>query len=382
MKITVNALQVAKKNSGIGIYIINLVGELIQNHPADYLIYHSQDADAAAWFTRGKARFREIKADKHNLFSRNFFEIFQFAWDVRKNRPDIFFAPDTKLPWGLPKRMKKIVTVHDLAVFKYPETYQKSRVLYWRLLFSSSVHRADRVVVISESTKRDVQELFRISEDKISVIYNGVGAEFKPLGDSDRCDIIRAKYSLPEKYILFVGIFSPRKNLGRLIEAFAELRQAGLPHKLVIAGETGWKFHQDLSLVEELGLSEEIHFPGYIDEADLPYLYSLADVLAYPSIYEGFGLPLLEAMACGTPVVASQTSAMPEVVGAAGLLVDPYSVPEIAAALQRVLLDRDLHHRLSAAGIARAKLFSWQQAAAQLSDLFNQMGQNNGSKRV
>lgn len=374
MKIAVSALQVDRNNSGIGMYIINLIGMMTSNYPEDYLIYHSRGIEPTVLFPGEHVAFREICSNKQQFIRRNIFEIFQFATDVRQYQADVFFAPDSKLPFGLPKQMRKIVTVHDLAVFKFPETYQRSRVLYWQQLFASSVRRADRVVAISEATKRDLQEILRVPEEKIKIIYNGVCDEFKKPASTIDFRRIREKYRLPENYILFVGIFSPRKNLTRLIEAFSELRhQYRLPHKLVIAGETGWKYHDDLARVAKLGLENQIYFPGYIDEADLPHLYAMADALAYPSLYEGFGLPLVEAMACGTPVVASRTSSMPEVVGNAGLLVDPYSVQEICDALAKVLIDRKLHDQLTELGLERVKRFSWQKAAGQLHELMSDL---------
>ncbi|MDD2498168.1 MAG: glycosyltransferase family 1 protein [Desulfitobacteriaceae bacterium] len=294
MKIAVNALQVSENNSGIGWYIINLVSKLIEQPEHFFNIYLSQGVHIDQWERKNHVSFNHKSFRKEEFFRRNIFEIFGFSSSIKKYQPDIFFAPDTKLPWGLGSNVKEVVTVHDLAVFKYPATYQKSRVLYWQKHFASSVKRADRVVAISQSTKRDLIEVLRVPEEKIIVIYNGVGEEFQPVTDSAECLKVREKYRLPERYILFVGTFSPRKNLGRLIKAFGLLRrETNLPHKLVIAGEKGWKYREDLERVKDLSLEDQIVFPGFVDSADLPVVYSMADVLAYPSLYEGFGLPQL-----------------------------------------------------------------------------------------
>ena len=367
MKIAVNALQVSENNSGIGRYIIDMVSELIEYPEHFFNIYLSQGVHIDQWERMNHVSLNHKNFCKEDFFRRNFFEIFGFSPSIKKYQPDVFFAPDTKLPWGLGSNVKKVVTVHDLAVFKYPETYQKSRVLYWQKHFTSSVKRADRVVAISQSTKRDLMDILRVPEEKVIVIYNGVGAEFQPVIDPVECLKVREKYRLPERYILFVGTFSPRKNLGRLIKAFGLLRrETNLPHKLVIAGEKGWKYREDLQWVKDLGLEDQIVFPGFIDSADLPVVYSMADVLAYPSLYEGFGLPPVEAMACGTPVVVSNTSSLPEVVGEAGIFVDPYNIEDIGAGLSSVLSDLVIQKRLIKLGRDRARMFSWESAASQL----------------
>ncbi len=214
-------------------------------------------------------------------------------------------------------------------------------------------------------------EVLNVPEDKIKVIYNGVSKGFTTVIDQKELSCTKAKYQLPEKFIFFVGTFSPRKNLGRLIESFSLLKRNNrIPHKLVIAGEKGWKFGRDLDLVKSLELEEQIIFPGYISSEDLPAVYGLADVLAYPSLYEGFGLPPLEAMACGTPVVVSNTSSLPEVVGNAGITVDPLCVESITNGIYSVIRDHSLHARLSLLGKERAKMFSWEQAAIAVNDLF------------
>ncbi|ATW27733.1 glycosyltransferase family 4 protein [Candidatus Formimonas warabiya] len=367
MKVIISALQVSNNNSGIGHYIMNMTDALVKNFDHSYIIYISKGVKGDYWTNEKNVKVCQKDFDKTSFFQRNFFEIFCFGPNVNRFYPDVFFAPDTKLPLGLDKRIKKIVTVHDLAVFKYPETYQKSRVLYWQKYFDSSVKRADRVIAISYATKNDLQEILHVPEEKIQVIYNGVSSIFRPVNDPKICLEVKAKYGLPERFILFVGTFSPRKNLGRLVDAFARLHNEGsLPHKMVIAGEKGWKFKQDLERVKALNLENDIIFPGFISHEDLPVVYSLADVLAYPSLYEGFGLPPLEAMACGTPTIISNTSSLPEVVGKAGVQVNPFSISSITEGLFHLLTDSQLRKRLIQLGFERAKFFSWDKAADEL----------------
>ncbi|MBF8283442.1 MAG: Glycosyl transferase, group 1 [Anaerolineales bacterium] len=235
-----------------------------------------------------------------------------------------------------------------------------------------SVARADHVLADSQATRADLVELYRTPAEKISVLYSGVHESFQPVTD---LAAVRARYSLGDApFVLAVGTLQPRKNYVRLIQAFAAIsnlqpRTSNL--HLVIAGGKGWRYDAIFAEVEKLGLRDRVMFPGFVADADLPALYSAARVLAYPSIYEGFGLPMLEAMACGTPVVTSTASCMPEVAGDAALLVPPTDVDALAAALDRALTDEALRADLIARGRARARQFSWAKSAQQLLGIYH-----------
>ncbi len=223
----------------------------------------------------------------------------------------------------------------------------------------------------SESTKRDLIELLHVPAEKISVVPAGVEPRFRPVRDTVKLSAVRSQYDLPQWFILSVGTLEPRKNLTRLISAYAQLRrQTGLPHSLVIAGKEGWLYQGIYDQVAKEGLTEHVRFPGFIADDDLPALYTLADLLAFPSLYEGFGLPPLEAMACGTPVVASNNSSLPEAVGAAALLVDAEDVDGLADAMARVLGNANLRVRLADLGRAQAARFTWTEAAHRLLDAY------------
>ena len=225
--------------------------------------------------------------------------------------------------------------------------------------------RAQAVIAVSEFTKRDAIRLYGLRDDKITVIYEGVHPRFV-LSSPAQVAAIRRTYHLPEHVILYTGTIEPRKNLARLLEAYARLRsQPGLPGdlKLVIVGKKGWLYQPFFDRLGQLGLQDEVIFPGFVPGEDLPALYGAANVFAYPSLFEGFGLPVLEAMACGTPVVCSTSSSLPEVAGDAALLVDPADTAGLANALQRVLSDSSLRSSLSARGTMQAARFTWEQAA-------------------
>lgn len=267
-----------------------------------------------------------------------------------------------------------VVTVYDLSFMRTPERFRPGNRWYLQMLTRWSCRRASRVIAISEHTKRDVNDLLGIPAERIDVVYPGVGPEFRPL-PPEQVAAFRQVRGLPERFVLYLGTIEPRKNLTVLLEAFARLRRIGergtgvegqgptSAVKLVLAGATGWMFTEVFSLVEALGLREDVILPGYVPDEELPLWYNAAQIFAYPSLYEGFGLPPLEALACGTPVVASNAAALPEAVGRAGWLVAPGDVDELAGALKRLLEDAALRAELGARGRSHAARFSWERAA-------------------
>jgi glycosyltransferase involved in cell wall biosynthesis len=259
-----------------------------------------------------------------------------------------------------------------LSFMLYPEAFNRPNARYLQHFTMLSVRRADRVIAVSESTKGDVVRLLGVAPEKVAVVYHGVENEFRPLDQGAEMDEFRARVRLPERFILCFGTLEPRKNLATLIAAYALLRkESRLPHKLVIAGGKGWRFEHVFAAVDEAGLQDDVLFPGYVPSDEQPMWYNAAEVFAYPSLYEGFGFPPLEALACGTPVVASNRSSLPEVVGDAGLLVDPLDAVELAEALRRVLTDGGLRQELVARGLARAQSFSWSRAARETVEVYH-----------
>jgi glycosyltransferase involved in cell wall biosynthesis len=286
---------------------------------------------------------------------------------------DLFHAPDFFLP---PVRAgtRTVVTVHDLSFVREPETTMPGMSRHLNTWVPRSVARADHVIAVSAATRQDLIELYHTPPDKISVLYHGVGPEFKSEQAESTLKAVREKYHLPPSpFILSVGTIQPRKNYQRLIRAMANLDKA---ISLVIVGSKGWAYEAVFAEVARQGLEQHVHFPGFITDDDLPALYQMATAFVYPSLYEGFGLPALEAMACGTPVIASNRSALPEVVGAAGLLVDPYDEAALAAAIAQVLADKDLQAHLAQAGLLQAKKFCWDDTARQLVALYHQLLEN------
>jgi glycosyltransferase involved in cell wall biosynthesis len=286
---------------------------------------------------------------------------------------DIFHSPDFTLP-PVSRGTRTLLTVHDLSFVRDPESATPVLRRYLNTVVPRSVARADHVLADSRATRNDLVELYKTPADKISVLYSGVHESFRPATDPATLAAVRARYGLGEApFILAVGTLQPRKNYVRLIRAFAAVGGRQSAVNLVIAGGKGWMYDSIFSEVERLGLRERVLFPGFVADADLPALYSAARVLAYPSIYEGFGLPILEAMACGAPVVTSTASCMPEVAGEAALFAPPADVDALADALERALADEALRADLIAKGYARAQQFSWAESARQLLGLYRTM---------
>ena len=253
-----------------------------------------------------------------------------------------------------------VVTVHDLSFVFFPHSFRSLRRSYLRVFARMSVRRARRVIAVSESTKNDLVQIYGISPAKIDVVHHGVDASFQPL-PADQVASFRQQRGLPDRFILFVGTLEPRKNIVRLIEAYARLPKDRLP--LVLVGGKGWFYDEIFAKVEALGLTGDVRFAGFVPAEELPLWYNAADLFVYPSIYEGFGLPPLEAMACGTAVITSTASSLPEVVGEAGQLVDPTDTDALASAMAKMLTNQGLRHEMEAAGRVQAAGFSWESAA-------------------
>lgn len=277
---------------------------------------------------------------------------------------DVFHVSDvTQL---VPNRGKLVATIYDLSPVIFPQFHtNENRKLFERKLQHVREH-ADSLIAISESTKRDVMHYLGFSEDRIHVAYGGVDTNFVPLKDRSALQSILDKYGIRESgYILHVGTLEPRKNLVRLIEAYALVRQrcGDATPPLVLVGHNGWHSEDIFASVQRFKVADHVQFVGFVEDADLPFVYNGACVFAYPSLYEGFGIPVLEAMACGVPVLTSNVSSLPEIVGDAGVLVTAENTQTIADGLSRLIEDAEFRHHLSQQGVERSKQFSWRETA-------------------
>jgi glycosyltransferase involved in cell wall biosynthesis len=292
-------------------------------------------------------------------------------------RVGLYHATDFTLPPTLPNT-RTLLTVHDLSFLRAPETTPPVLKAYLDRVVPRSVRRADHVLADSQATKDDLVALYGTPPDKVTVLLGGVNPEFAPVTNRGTRQAVRQRYALPDnRYIFSIGTVQPRKNYTRLIEALAALGSECEDVHLVIAGGRGWLDAPIFRAVSDLHLTERVHFTGFARDEDLPALYSEAVCLAYPSLYEGIGLPVLEAMACGIPVVTSNISSMPEVAGEAALLVDPYDVAALADALRRLITDEALRADLISRGLRQVAHFTWTRAAQQLLDVYRRLSETD-----
>lgn len=262
-----------------------------------------------------------------------------------------------------------VLTVHDLIFLRLPEHHKPLNRWYLNLALPLYCRRADHIIAISQATRRDLMAAYDVPPDRVTVVHEAADARFRPQ-PPEVVAAVCADYDLSERYLLFVGTIEPRKNLCRLLDAFETLRAEGLTDALVIVGKRGWLYGDFFTHLEESPTQEAVLFPGYVPDDDLPAIYAGAQALAFPSLYEGFGLPALEAMACGTPVACSATSSLPEVAGDAALYFDPRDVAAITEALRRLLSDVDLGADLRKRGLEQAAKFSWQRVAAETEGVY------------
>ena len=299
---------------------------------------------------------------------------------LRRMRVDVFHGMDHV---GIPlvgKTGKYVVTIHDVIPLILPRTFTLRHRLVVRMALARVRAKADRVIVPSQAVKRDVVQHLGLAEDLVVVTHEGCEPHFQPEATEASFRDVAARYGLPSRYVLAVGTLEPRKNLTTLLQAFARLQRIGEIDPalgLVLAGARGWLDEPVFRTVRALGLERVVCFPGFIDDDDLPAVYRGSELFVFASLYEGFGLPLLEAMACGVPVITSNISSMPEVAGGAAMLVDPRDVDGLAAAIAHVLRDEALRGRLRGAGVARARQFTWETAARQTLDAYASLAQES-----
>ncbi|MBM3130287.1 MAG: glycosyltransferase family 4 protein [Chloroflexi bacterium] len=371
MRIGIDATALPPQPFGAANYIINLAQALLRiDTTNDYSIFakplHAPLFDAA--------RAQIVRTAPASPFARVAWEQIVLPFLARQQRLDVLHSPHYTMP--LVKSVRAVVTFHDLTFFLYPQMHLLYKRVFFRTMLPLSARRADALIAISHSTRADILRVLRTPLERVTTIPYGIAPHFQPITDAQARDAFCKQHNLPRPFILYVGNLEPRKNLPTLVRAFAQLVRAGLPHTLVLAGSRGWHAAPIFATIRELDLSSRVVFTGYVPQSDLPMLYSAADLFVYPSLYEGFGLPVLEAMACGVPVITSNISSMPEVAGDAGILVDPNDAPALADAMSNLLTDSSLRATLAAKGLARARMFSWERTAQATLDVYTRVAQS------
>ncbi len=358
LRIGLDVSALVAPNGGIGTYTRNLWEQMSRRAdteivPLAHRRLHSESAPSA-----GRQQF---------ALNKTLWMQAVLPWELRRLDVDLcHFTNNVASVWS---PCPTVLTVHDMSLWLYPQHHYLRRLLAMRPVIPLAVRRADAVIAVSRSTKRDIVRVLGVPETKVHVVYEAPGPAFRRLPSGPALDALRRRYHLPDRFILFVGTVEPRKNLVRLLGALKSLANS-LPHHLVMAGQRGWKDKGVYAAIESLDLIDRVHRLGFVPLDDLVGLYNLAEALAFPSLHEGFGLPVVEAMACGTPVVTSTSGGLAEVAGDAAEMVDPMAVESIAAGLWRVICEPGRSEDLIQRGALQAQRFSWTVAAAETREVY------------
>ncbi|HEX5439713.1 MAG TPA: glycosyltransferase family 1 protein [Ktedonobacterales bacterium] len=387
MRIAIDYTPAIAQSAGIGRYTRSLVGALARLESGDEYLLLSADAPTAAQPFPIAASFQSqvIRLAGRTIGSRRL----TILWhrlripapvEMLTGRVDVFHGPDFALPPAL--AVPRVVTIHDLAFLTHPQFATPSLARYLAAVVPRSLHRADAIIAVSETTAAAIMARYGVARERISVITPGVDASFAPVTDRQTLATIDVRYRLEHPLALAVGTIEPRKRYDYLIAAFAQARQQpGGPRMLAIAGRWGWLYERVFRAVEEQRIGDVVRFLDYVPEDDLAALYSTADVLAMPSAYEGFGIPVIEAMACGTPVVCSDGGALPEAAGEAALIVPVDDIASLADALVAVTSETSRQEAMRARGLARAAECTWERVARRHLEVYHEVYHRVGRNR-
>ncbi|MFN8497671.1 MAG: glycosyltransferase family 1 protein [Anaerolineae bacterium] len=348
--------------SGVGYYTSNLLAHLVEEDAEhDYLLLSNRSVE-------GEAAGRRL-SPRYAFPNRSIWMHMVLPAALRAEQPVLCHFTNFTAP--LSCQTPFVVTIHDMTLSLFPRLHPMRQHVVMRPFVPMIARRAAAIIAVSHSARADIVRLLGVPESKVHVIYEAAAARFQPVSTA-QVAATRQRYGLHGRYILYVGTIEPRKNLVRLVEAYARLRAAGLPHQMLLVGKLGWDYKALYERIAALGVGGDVHFLGYVPSDDLVSLYNMAEVFAFPSLYEGFGLPVIEAMACGTPVVTTRAGSLAEVAGDAALTVDPLSVGELADALTAVVSDRPLAGQMRERGLARASELSWRETARQTLAVYRQ----------
>ncbi len=368
MRIGIDARLVYYSQAGIGQYILGLIRGLAEIAPEEHFSILQSRKDRTVITERRNFFRRALWTPSHHRFEQWFLSL-----EIAPLGLDLLHSPDFIPPFR--RRCRSIITIHDLAFLLYPHFLTEESARYYGHI-DQAVRHTDHIIAVSETTKRDAIRLLGVPADKITVIYEAANPKYRPL--ERRTPLLKEalkRYGIPGPFILFVSTIEPRKNLPTLLRAYRRLLDEYKPEvELVVVGERGWLYEEVFALTEELDLKEKVLYLGRLSVDDLLLLYNAARLHVHPALYEGFGLPPLEAMACGTPTIVANVSSLPEVVGDAALLVDPQDECGWTVAIWRGLTDEGLRAELREKGLKRARLFSWKKAAQETLALYRSLG--------
>lgn len=371
MRVGIDATALPAQPGGAGIYTIQLIRALKSLNESIDLVVFAHDFGADLINTTETDSFQFVRIPRKSPARRLIWEQTVFSRQVRNSGIDLLHSLHYTRPRSL--SCASVVTYHDMTFFLYPQYHTLFKRYFFSRAIRYSARKADAIIAVSNNTRRDAIRLLGLPENKITAIPLGVSSEYRVISDEEHLEKIRNKYKLPQEFILYVGVVEPRKNVTLLLCAFSKLLREDLDQKLVIAGQLGWMYENVFEQAEKLGIEDQVIFPGYIPSGDLPGLYNLASIFVYPSIYEGFGLPPLEAMACGIPTITTRISSMPENVGEAALLVPPQDEEALAGAIRSLINDPQRQQQLSKMGVQRASTFTWEDTARATAGIYQQV---------
>lgn len=349
-------LQITR-HSGVGNYTAQLLAALIDRADArQYVLLANRTLN-------GEMPRGTLGQVGRRFPNRSAWMQFALPRDLAVVRPDVCHFTNSLAPLHTPCPM--VITLHDMSLFVHAGLHPLKSQLFVRPIIPALARRAAAIITVSQHAKSEIVAGLRVPPEKVHVVYEAAAPQYRVIADAAELNRVRLRYGLTRPFLLYVGTIEPRKNLTRLVTAFAQARRQYSDLELVLVGQLGWKYSSLLKAIEDLNLGQAVRRLGYVPNEDLPELYNLARALAFPSLYEGFGLPVVEAMACGTPVLTSDGSSLVEIAANASYLIDPLDVNAIAHGLLCLATDNDLHSRLRAAGLARSAQFSWQRAAAE-----------------
>jgi glycosyltransferase involved in cell wall biosynthesis len=363
MKIAIDVREADGEKTGKGFFAYGLVNQLLTvDRHNQYLLYTDKDKTPFPEYPNVEVRFIAEQGMKWH---------WQVLKDLKISRPDLYLAPTSFIvPALAPRWLKVIIVVHDLVAFMFPKSHAKKAVIIERVTLRRALKKAVKVFVVSENTQNDLIKIFRYPKPMMVEVPAAPHDLYKEDIDPKQSEKVREKFGLPEKFILGVGTLEPRKNFSALIKAFVIVKRKFPEYKLVIVGKKGWKYQDIERSVREFQLEKDVIFTGYMKDEDLHHTYNLAEVFVFPSLYEGFGIPPLEAMASGCPVISSNAASLPEVVGDAGLLIEPSSSHKIADAIISLIENPQLKNTLLEKGFHRSRKFSWVETAQIVLDQF------------
>lgn len=373
MNILVDFSPIPIQKVGVGIYAFNLLHKIRQIDGQNKYFVLAQDDDTSVDSLVGR-NFKILKINS-KIFRNDFFmvvmEQFYIPYLVIKYRINLVHSLHFSFPLLAP--VKRVVTIHDLTTFQIPVCHRLIHICFFRLFIFFTSLFATKIITDSDSTLNDLVRRFKFAERKVQTIYLGKSDTFRPDLDVLEIERIKHKYNINTAYLLFLGTIEPRKNIPNLIIAFNKFVKEQGNYQLVIAGKKGWYYSRIFELVDKMSLQDKVQFVGFIEEEDKPFLIVGAKVFIYPSLYEGFGIPVLEAISCGVPTVTSNISSMPEIVADAALLIDPLDTEAIYTAIKKLTGDDNLRRELRQKSIVQAAKFSWDNTAGQTVEVYNSL---------